>query len=51
MQLQLRQKILCRGNMQTKVICNAMINSKDMVVEFWFVKYNKGNIFVFSKKK
>jgi hypothetical protein len=35
--------------MQTKVICNAMITVKDMVVVFWFVKCNKGNIFVFSK--
>jgi hypothetical protein len=35
--------------MQTKVICNAMINSKDMIVVFWFVKCNKGNIFIFSK--
>jgi hypothetical protein len=31
--------------MQTKVICNAMIY---IVVVFWFVKCNKGNIFVFS---
>jgi hypothetical protein len=35
--------------MQTKVICNAMITVKEMVVAFWFVKCNKGNIFVFSK--
>jgi hypothetical protein len=35
--------------MQTKVICNAMITVKDIVIEFWFVKCNKGNIFVFSK--
>jgi hypothetical protein len=28
MQMQRRQKILCHGNMPTKVICNAMINSK-----------------------
>jgi hypothetical protein len=35
--------------MQTKVICNAMVNSKGMLVVFWFVKCNKGNVFVFSK--
>jgi hypothetical protein len=35
--------------MQTKVKYNAMIIVKDMVVVFWFVKCNKGNIFVFSK--
>jgi hypothetical protein len=35
--------------MQTKVICNAMITIKDIVVVFWFVKCNKRNIFVFSK--
>jgi hypothetical protein len=29
--------------------CNAMINCKDIVVEFWFVKCNKENVFVFSK--
>jgi hypothetical protein len=32
--------------MQIKVICNAM---KDMIVVVWFVKCNKGNVFVFSK--
>jgi hypothetical protein len=35
--------------MQTKIICNVMITVKDIVVVFWFVKCNKGNIFVFSK--
>jgi hypothetical protein len=34
--------------MQTKVICNVVIKRKDMVVMFWVVKCNKGNIFVFS---
>jgi hypothetical protein len=28
MQMQRCQKILCHGNMQTKVICNSMINYK-----------------------
>jgi hypothetical protein len=28
MQMQQRQKISYRGNMQSKVICNAMVNSK-----------------------
>jgi hypothetical protein len=35
--------------MQTKVICDGMITVKDVVVVFWFVKCNKGNIFIFSK--
>jgi hypothetical protein len=45
----LQPEILYRGNMRAKVICNAMVNSKDIVVVFWFVKCNKGNVFVFSK--
>jgi hypothetical protein len=35
--------------MQNKVICYAMIIVKDVVVVFWFVKCNKGYIFVFLK--
>jgi hypothetical protein len=35
--------------MQTKVICNAMINSKRYGCSVLVVKFNKGNIFVFSK--
>jgi hypothetical protein len=30
-------------------MCNAMVIVKDIVVVFWLVKYNKGNVFVFSK--
>jgi hypothetical protein len=47
--MQRRQQISCRENMQTNVICNAMINCKRIVVVFWFAKCNKVNIFVFSK--